>query len=378
MRKYLILPIAAVLLLLLCGCSEHRKSYEEGQLALQEERYDEAIRRFELAVSQGMKEPVVYADLAIACEKAGRAGDAEAYAAQAKEQGEEDPETARTLGAFYLMRAQDATALEFLKSSMVSTMEKPAKEDFETLGYIADIYRWAEAYPEAIAIYNSLIQGGYFTLEHEILAGQCYLALVQHQAACQYFDMAAQNKRVTPKHFAAIYKMLDQAGDVTDAEIYFERGKAFIAEHGMMSEGSFCLSCGRTEEAMALLSEADDEESVLLRAALLRDSGDYEAAEELYRNLISGGADGGNVYNAYLMLKTVEGDYTAASQLLTRVRASDDYSVRRDGEWNEIILSEKMLDFDGALDKMRSYAERYYLGAAEEREFLFLSGGTAK
>ena len=90
MRKYLILPIAAVLLLLLCGCSEHRKSYEEGQLALQEERYDEAIRRFELAVSQGMKEPVVYADLAIACEKAGRAGDAEAYAAQAKEQGEEE------------------------------------------------------------------------------------------------------------------------------------------------------------------------------------------------------------------------------------------------------------------------------------------------
>ena len=374
MKRLLLIP-AFCIMVFLAGCSEYSKSYSDGRALYQKEQYADAIRKYRLAISQGMEDPVVYADLALALERFGEKADAKSAVETALEKGPDSPEVLKKAGLFYLMRAQDATALDLLKKSLTSEEEKLSEADLETMGYIADIYRRAGVYQEAVRIYNLLITQGYCTLEHEILAGQCYLNISQNMAACQYFEMAAANKRVTPKHYAAMVLMLDEAGDAVDAERFYEAGLKLIAESGGMSEGAFAWSCGRMKDADTYLAESDDEETVLIRAEELRKRGLYEEAERLFENLIMRGGDGGNVYNAYLMLKTEEGDYTAAKQLLTKVLSSDDVFVRADGEWNEIMLLERMQDYDGALEKLRAYASRHYLNETERKELRFLSGG---
>ncbi len=373
MKKILALLPALLIILFLCGCSEYQKSYESGLKLAAEGNYEEAIRKYRLAVSQGMQEPSVYADLAAALEHIGETSAAEEAIETALSLGPEDAATQKKAGIFYLMRQKDATALGCFQKSIRSEEESLSGEDLETMGYIADIYRRAGAPQESIRIYNLLITQGFYTLEHEILAGACYLDLVQNSAACQYFEMAAANPRVTAKHFAAIVRMLQEAKDVVDAEAYYERGIAFIEEKGGMSRGAFAYSCGRTAEASSLLSEADDEETMLIRASELRNRGDYEAAEHIYEELIRNGHDGGNVYNAYMMLKTEEGDYTAARQLLQKVLSSDDPKVRADGAWNEVILYERMQDFTGARDLLRKYASGRRLTETELRELQFLT-----
>ncbi len=374
MKKIRIIFITGLFLLMLSGCREYRKSYETGLSLAAQGNYEEAIRKYRLAISQGMQEPVVYADLAAALQNIGAEDEADEAIGKALESGAEDPATLKKAGIFYLMRSRDATALQYLQASIRSEEEKLSGEDLDTMGYVADIYRRAGAWQEAIRIYNLLISQGFCTLEHEILAGSCYLGLVQHEAACQYFEMAVNNPRITAKHYAVIVRMLREAGAVVNAEDYFARGLRFIEENGGMSRGAFTYRCGKQAEASALLPESDDEETMLIRAAILRDSGDYEAAERIYEELIRNGHDGGNVYNAYMMLKTESGDYTAALQLLQKVQTSEDPEVRADGMWNEVILCERMQDYDAARKKLREYAAGRRLTDTELRELWFLTG----
>ena len=64
-RKASILTVllAAALSLLLSGCAnEAGKSYEEGLRLFGEGQYQEAIKAYQLSVSQGYEDPVIYAD----------------------------------------------------------------------------------------------------------------------------------------------------------------------------------------------------------------------------------------------------------------------------------------------------------------------------
>ena len=374
MKKILTILLVSLAALSLAACSEYRKSYEDGRALSAQGNYEEAIRKYRLAISQGMQEPVVYADLAAALQYTGAETEADEAIEKALELGGEDPATLKKAGVFYLMRAQDATALRCLQQSVTSEEEELSAEDRDTMGYIADIYRRAGVYEEAIRIYNLLISQGFCTLEHEILAGSCYLGLMQHEAACQYFEMAANHPRITAKHYALIVRMLREAGAVVNAESFYARGLQFIEENGGMSRGSFVYRCGNPSEAAALLSESDDEETMLIRASVLRNQGDYDAAERIYEELIRNGHDGGNVYNAYMMLKTEAGDYTAARQLLQKVQASEDPEVLADAAWNEAILYERMQDYSGARDRLRAYASGRMLTESERRELWFLTG----
>ncbi len=374
MKKLFVLLIAGVMLLGMSACREYGKSYEKGQSLMREGQYEEAIRKYRLAVSQGMKDPAVYADLAIAYEKNGESGEADAALEEALEKGADDPAVMKKCGIFSLMRSQDATALQYFRNSVQSDENDLSGEDLETMGYIADIYKRAGAFQEAIRIYNLLITQGYCTLEHEILAGECYLRLVQNQAACQYFEMAVSNPRAGAEHYVAIVRMLDEAGDRTDAELFYQRGAAFTEEEGKMSRGTYCYSCGRIQEAYEYLASEDDEESRLLRASELCDSQDYDAAERIYEEMIRDGYDSGKVYNAYMMLKIAQGEYTAARQLLMKVQSDENPAVRSDGAWNEVILYERMQDFDTARERLRSYSVEHYLNEEERHELLFLTG----
>ena len=373
LKKAAAAVLCLLALLFAASCNEAGKSYSEGLLLMQEGRYEDAIRKYQTALSQGMKEPVIYADLAAAYEKAGESFEADKAIEQAVTLGAEDSAALKKAGIFYLMRAQDATALRTFQSSLRSEESDLNEADRETMGYIADIYFRAGVYEEALRIYNLLITQGYFTLEHEILAGKCYLGLRQNQAACQYFEMAEQNPRMTARHYVAVCRALQEAGDPTDAEIYYARGIAFIEEKGGMGKGAFAYACKKEQEAAALIAEESDEETLLIRASELVKSCDYEAAQRIYEELIRTGQDGGNVYNAYMMLKVEEGDYTAARQLLQKVLSAEDWRIRSDGEWNEVILYERMHDYSSALRCLREYASKHYLEGEERRELLFLT-----
>ena len=50
MKKILALLPALLIILFLCGCSEYQKSYESGLKLAAEGNYEEAIRKYRLAV----------------------------------------------------------------------------------------------------------------------------------------------------------------------------------------------------------------------------------------------------------------------------------------------------------------------------------------
>ena len=68
-RFAIILICLAVLSVLLSGCADEAgKSYNEGLRLYQEGKYQDALKNYQLSVSQGNKDPVVYADMAVCYE----------------------------------------------------------------------------------------------------------------------------------------------------------------------------------------------------------------------------------------------------------------------------------------------------------------------
>ena len=200
MKKTLLFLLLSIMLIGLASCGEGRKSYHAGLQDYRDGLYEEALRHYRLALSQGENAPGIYADMAMACLALGQEEEAKEYIAKAVSMGEKDPDVMTRAGIYYELAGDAQNALFYYAQVIPSDLSSIPQERCDACGLAADIRMRNGEYEEAIRLYNGLIRTGYHTTEHIILAGLCFLKEHQFQAASQYFDLLAKRDETTPWH----------------------------------------------------------------------------------------------------------------------------------------------------------------------------------
>ncbi len=371
--KKVLLTIFLLLLLIFTGCARGEKSREAGIRAYQDGKYQEAVDYFRLAISQGDTSAQVKADLAVAYVMNEDPAAGELYMNKALEQDPGDLRVLKKAGMYYEALEDTDKALEFYKKSLKNPEGTPSGDDLDTVGLMADMLYRNNRFSEAVSCYNELISANYYRVDHEILAGECYLSMNQVSAACQYFDMTENEKTATAEAYLRIFEDFSLAGNTEEAARYFEKGLAFCGKENQISKGVYLARAGRTKEALKELEQSVRFEDLLAYGQCCFDLGDYETAEKIYSGLLKKGEHLPKVYNAFMILKMAQGDGDSVRYLLTEIENGDDESAKADGLWNEIVFYEQLQDYETAYQKLKSYQRRFPVDAKVRREYQFLS-----
>lgn len=350
------------------------KSHEAGRKAYLNREFEDAIKYYELAVSQGEEDPLIYAEMALCYQKLDREAKADECMTSAEILMAGDPRLEKYLGIYYLRKENTDEALSHFLRALPEESDDRDESRYETLGYIAEIRMKRGEYDEAIGIYNELIQNDYHATEHEILAGECYLYEHQFSAAEQYFQMLEKEESVRPSHYLYIVKACQSAEDYNGMVKYFDEGVRLIenSDNPEMTKGEYYVRSGRLNEARSILQNEDTVPGLIAKAYVYTMDGEYDEAENLYQNLILKGERLSEVYSGYMLLKIVAGDYAAAHQLFTKASTFKEKAILQTVYWNEIILYEMETDYETAYEKLIAYKERFGNSEVVTRELLFL------
>ena len=373
--------LAAVLIsALLSGCADEAgKSYKEGLSLYKEGKYQEALKSYQLSVSQGLKDPVVYADMALCYEMMEDSQHAAEMISKARVLSPSDKRILRREGICLYLNGDYSNAILVLRNSFPEKDEKDKKEEgpdeLEARGFIASALMKTGSYEEAVQELNILITANDHATQHLILAGECYLLMHQLSAADQYFELVAAQADRKPSHYLYMYNACVAAGSYSSAVRYFEEGLKLTGEgrDHEMTAGEYYARAGRLSDAEISLSGESSVGARLAEASLYTRDGRYEEAETIYKDLLSRGEETAEVYSAYMMLKIVSGKSDEARELLKRVESFKDHEVLRSARWNEIILLEMEQDYDYAYEKLLEYRQEFGTTEETEREALFLS-----
>ena len=379
MKKTGMLVLIFLSVLLTAGCNEGGKTYERAKNAYEEGRYEEAVSLYRLAISQGEKSDLIYADLALAYQGFGDVEKADEAMETALSGGKDTDAVLKKEGILKYLRAEyeEAGALfeKIVRSDGVLTGEKKAgPEALENIGFLAECRKETGAYREAIDLFKVMITNEFHTLESKLKIGECLLAENEFYAAATYFDWAKQEPGMTPEHYLFIYRAAREAEDYRDSELYFQEGLSLCTgKDGTMTVGEYYAYAGKFLAAAEKLTTENTTGAILAKAAIAIRDGQYDDAESYYQLLVRRGEELPVVYNQYMILKAVQGEYDAAKQLLTEVRSYRDRSIEEDVDWNEIMLYELELDYRKAYDLLLDYRKTYGQSDETEREERFLS-----
>ena len=369
--------LAAALSLLLSGCAnEAGKSYEEGLRLFGEGQYQEAIKAYQLSVSQGYEDPVIYADMAVCYEMMEDSSKAAEMISKARVLSPADKRIRRREGICLFLTGDYKNAILVLRYSLPEEEGKEmTAEEREARGFIASALMKTGAYEEAVEELNRLITANDHATEHILLAGECYLGMHQLAAADQYFAMIAAQADKKPSYYLRMYNDCVEAQSYASAVSYFEQGLALTGEGEKfeMTAGEYYARAGRLSDAEISLSGEQSVGAKLAEASLLTRDGRYSEAEAIYTELLGRGEDTAEVYSSYMVLKIVSGKPDEARELLRKVLSFGDREVLRSALWNEVILCEMEGDYEMAYEKLAAYRADYGTTEETERELLFLS-----
>ena len=380
-KKTVIFILMASVLLgaFLSGCADEAgKSYKEGIRLYQEGKYQEALKYYQLSVSQGNKDPVVYADMALCYEMMEDSRNAAEMISKARVLSPSDKRILRREGICLFLSGDYSNAILVLRSSFPDEEEKDKEEgplEREARGFIASALMKTGSYEEAVQELNVLITANDHATAHLVLAGECFLKLHQFSASDQYFDLVAAQADRKPSHYLYIYNACVDAGSYASAVRYCEEGLSLTGETGNheMTAGEYYARAGRLSHAEISLSGESSVGARIAEAALLTRDGRYQEAEAIYTELLGRGEETAEVYSAYMVLKIVSGRPDEARELLKRVQSFGDREILRSALWNEIILYEMEKDYEQAYEKLLVYRADYGTTEETEREIVFLS-----
>ena len=375
-RFAIILICLAVLSVLLSGCADEAgKSYKEGLRLYQEGKYQDALKNYQLSVSQGNKDPVVYADMAVCYEMLEDSKSAAEMISKARVLSPSDKRILRREGICLFLKGDYRNAVLVLRSSLPEEEKDEEAADLEARGFIANALMKTGSYEEAVAELNRLITANDHATQHVILAGECYLRMHQFAAADQYFALIAGQADKKPSHYLYIYNACVEVGSYSSAVAYFEDGLALTGEGNgyEMTAGEYYARAGRLTDAEISLSGESTTGARIAKAALLTRDGRFEEAEAIYTELLARGEDTAEVYSAFMVMKIVSGKADEARELLRKVQSFGDREVLKSALWNEVILCEMEGDYELAYEKLLLYRVDYGTTEETEREFLFLS-----
>lgn len=285
-------------------------------------------------------------------------------------------EAYRGIGMVYLQQGNYEAAVNMFDLS-ISEMGYN-NDDFEedVMFYKAEALEKSERTDEALEIYQEL-EGGENAALAYALEGRIYLNNSDTQTASEKFSASiesGENIKICLIIYEA-YRDVNLEGYGAD---YLERAVEIEPETGeeyaLIGKAYYYLddySAACTSLNRAISEGYSDAVSILGNVYL--EEGDISSAKSLYTGLLENEEDMALAYNGLVLCSIAEGSYDTALSYIEEGLKCNNIQVNRSLLFNEIVVYEKMLDFDTAAKKAEEYINIYPSDEKIINELKFLS-----
>lgn len=345
-RKTAMLLAACLCVSALTGCGgQEQKIYEQAGRDLEQGSYEYALKGYETSAANGVRLPHSY----------------------------------RGMGISQLRMGQYKAAAESFTSALnCEKLGKSLKRDL--LAYRATAYLKAGAYAEAMADCQAVSEECGMDADMYFLTGKVALAMDSYEEAASNLNKAYEED---PTYDMAIriyevYISRDMEADGTgyleralesepkDAQDYCDRGRIYYYMDDYKNAG----------ESLIEASNQGNTEAFLLLGMVYMAQKDTANARAMYNDYISRSEKAARGYNGLALCDISEGKYEEA---LTNIETGISMAEADEMQsllFNEIVVREKMLDFETAKQKAKEYLEMYPEDRAAAKELAFLKTRT--
>ena len=326
---------------MLAGCGEDRKIYDQAGKDLEQGSYEYALDEYLQCVQQGLLPARSLRGAGISCLRLGRYEEAANYFSQA-------------LGT--------------------EKVEKALKKDL--LEYRATAYLNNGNFDKAMADCQSLMAEFKNDAQAVFLTGSVALAMDSYQEAAADFSEAY---RLDSSYDMAlrIYQEYISRGMEADGTGYLEEA---IADPPKTAEdycnrGRILYYMGDYSGAATALATAMNDgstEAILLLGMVYTAQNNIANARTLYEQYLNKGAGDAKAYNGLALCDIAEGSYDAALEHIAAGIKSSNTTEMQNLLFNEIVVYEKKLDFAKAKQKAEEYCTMFPEDKAAQNELAFL------
>ncbi len=384
--KKLIYTICVITLLLgLTACSSGKSAgsyYDDGIDALENGKYEEACKNLKQAILLKNDKAIYYIDYGQALTKLGQYEEAiEQYGnaivnvnSSITNQNKKRALRGQGVAYYYLKKYEDAVKVfqEALKMNYVKELNTDIRS------YLAQCFVKQEKYPEALEVYNALVD------EEGTATVYAQRALVNKEAgntteAKKDFEKALSLDSKNLTLYLLNYKMLIDSKDEEGANAILKKAAAIKPENKQQSYQLAEVKYYQKdyEGALTILKDIASErkESYRLMGDVYYMEKDYKKAIDNYLLFIGDKAQTVsstcylNLSSCYIALKEYE---QAQSYVKLGLNAADKISSK-ELQYNEILIYEQLGDFNSAYEKAKEYVKTYPDDENMKREYEFLS-----
>ncbi len=385
MRKIVYVISLITVMLLLTACSSKKSAgsfYEDGIEALKNGQYEDACKNLEKAIELKNDKAIYYIEYGQALTKLGQYKKAitEYQKAIVKVNSSitnaNKKKALRGQGVAYYYMGNYEEATKVLKDALDMDYVNELNTDIQS--YLGQCYEKQAMYPEALAVYNALVE--------EEGTAAVYAQRGSINASAGNIDEAKKDfvKAISldDKNYALYllhYKMLIQTEDYEGAKVVLEKAAAIKPESAndsyQLAEVKFYQKDyeGAIKILQGIVSEM--KEAYRLMGDVYYVSQDYDNAIKNYLAYIGKDTQGIssscylNLSSSYIAL----GKYEDAQTYVNLGLQAGDKKSMKELQYNEVLIYEQLGDFNTAYEKAKVYVEAYPDDENMQREYIFLS-----
>ena len=206
----------------------------------------------------------------------------------------------------------------------------------------------------AVTVFNNLVEEAKKVTEFELdilkYRAEAEFLLEDYEAALHTYRTLMEVDKERPEYCYMASMALSKDGQMHDAKIFLESGKALDEKH----------------EAPMFY------QATVAYAEGCMKAGEAKLAEDVYWELINGGFANTDLYNRLVLAAMNEGKYEEALVLVEKGLALTDTAAVQELVFNEAVCYEYLGEFSKALELFRYYVEEFGESEQAAHEIAFL------
>ena len=327
---------------MLTGCGgEEKKTYDQACADLAQGSYDYALQGYQSSITAGYKTAEAYRGAGIANIHLGNYQDA----IDSLTNGLNDEKAGKALKKdmlAYRATAELKSGLNDAAMADCQTLAESYSMDAETYYLTGCVALAMDSYDEASSNFTEAY-GEDATYDRAIQIYEAYLDKDMEADGTRYLEAAL-------------------SGTAKNAEDHCDRGRVYY----------YMDDYENAESELKQAIDGDNTEALVLLGMVYMDKGDSANAKAMFQQYVSQAENGAKGFNGLALCDIEDGDYDSA---LSDIESGIHEAGAEDMQsllFNEIVVYEKKLDFQTALQKAQEYLELYPEDKTVKKELAFL------
>jgi len=339
--KRIIILGCIVLMLAGCGSTDKKSYYEQGAAYLEASGYEDAIGSFELSIAEG----------------------------------ENVAESYRGEGIAYLRLQNYDEAIQAFGKALSSMEKKDAVLKRDIQFYLATALYQSGDLSSALGICDQILETD-GNKEAYFLRGKVHLEMNSYEEASADFKKVLADSEDF-NDFINVYLIYQENDMRADGEAYLEEALSIPVndEEGYYQRGRVQYYLENYEDARedfieAMNNEHKDAAFYLGKVYIAME--DISSARAIYQEYLESTGKSARAYDGLAYCDIMEGNYESALEYIQKGLALEDSDETKSLLFNEIVIYERLRDFETAKEKVTAYLEQFPLDEAAIKEKQFL------